>query len=62
MARWFGIAAVDMIVNEDFGRMVSYLHGEITSVPMKEIINKIKTVDLDKYYDIERYNGKRTML
>ncbi|HNR50026.1 MAG TPA: ATP-dependent 6-phosphofructokinase [Syntrophorhabdaceae bacterium] len=62
MARWFGIAAVDMIVSEDFGRMVSYLHGEITSVPMKEIINKIKTVDLDKYYDIERYNGKRTIL
>jgi len=62
MARWFGIAAVDMILNEDFGRMVSYLHGEITSVPMKDIINKIRTVDIDKYYDPERYNGKRTIL
>jgi ATP-dependent phosphofructokinase / diphosphate-dependent phosphofructokinase len=62
MARWFGIAAVDMILNEDYGRMVSYLHGEITSVPLKEIIEKLRVVEVDKYYDTERYNGKRTIL
>jgi 6-phosphofructokinase 1 len=62
MARWFGIAAVDMILNEDYGRMVSYLHGEITSVPLKEIIEKLRVVDVNKYYDTERYNGKRTIL
>ncbi len=62
MARWFGIAAVDMIVNEDFGRMVSVLRGEITSVPMKEIINRLKLVDVDKDYDTERYNGRRLIL
>jgi phosphofructokinase-like protein len=62
MARWFGIAAVDLIINEDFGRMVSYLHGEITSVPMKEIVSSLRLVDLDKYYDRERYNGKRSIL
>ena len=62
MARWFGIAAVDMIVNEDFGRMVSLVRGEITSVPLKEIINKLKLVDVNKYYDTERYNGRRSIL
>jgi 6-phosphofructokinase 1 len=62
MARWFGIAAVDMIVNEDFGRMVSLMRGEITSVPLKEIINKLKLVDVEKYYDTERYNGRRSIL
>jgi phosphofructokinase-like protein len=62
MARWFGIAAVDMILNEDYGRMVSYLHGEITSVPLKEVIDKLRLVDVDKYYDAERYNGKRTII
>ncbi len=61
MARWFGIAAVDMIINEDFGRMVSYSRGEITGVPLKEIIDKLKLVDVEKYYDTERYNGRRTM-
>ncbi len=62
MARWFGIAAVDMIMNEDYGRMVSYLHGEITSVPMKEVIDRLRIVEVDKYYDTERYNGKRSIL
>jgi len=61
MARWFGIAAVDMIINEDFGRMVSYSRGEITGVSLKEIIDKLKLVDVEKYYDTERYNGRRTM-
>ena len=62
MARWFGIAAVDMIVNEDFGRMVCLEQGEISTAPLKEIINKLKLVDVDKYYDTERYNGRRTIL
>ncbi|MDD4092492.1 MAG: ATP-dependent 6-phosphofructokinase, partial [Smithellaceae bacterium] len=62
MARWFGIAAVDMIVNEDFGRMVSYRQGEITSVPMKEVIDHLNLIDVEKYYDRKRYNGKSSIL
>lgn len=62
MARWFGIAAVDMIVNEDFGRMVSTRQGEITSMPMKEVLDRLNLVDVRKYYDVERYNGKRSIL
>ncbi len=62
MARWFGIAAVDMIVNEDFGRMVSYRQGEITSVPMKDVTDRLHLIDVNKYYDTERYNGKRSIL
>jgi len=62
MARRFGIAAVDMIINEDFGRMVNLMKGEISSIPLKEIIDKLKLVDVDKYYDDERYNGRRSIL
>jgi 6-phosphofructokinase 1 len=62
MARWFGISAVDMIINEDFGRMVSILQRKITSVPLKEITDGLRLVDVDKYYDTERYNGRRTIL
>jgi 6-phosphofructokinase 1 len=62
MARWFGIAAVDMLVNEDYGRMVSLSRGEITGVPLKEVVNKLNLVDVDKYYDTEKYNGRRTIL
>jgi len=60
MGRRFGIAAVDLILNEDFGRMVSYLQGEITSVPLKQATEKILTVDVTRYYDTERYNARRS--
>jgi phosphofructokinase-like protein len=62
MARWFGIGAVNMIVNGDFGRMVSLERGEIATAPLEKIINKLKLVDVKKYYDTERYNGRRTIL
>lgn len=62
MGRRFGIAAVDLILNEDFGRMVAFRHGEITSVPLKLAIEKLLTVDVPRYYDTERYNGRRSSL
>jgi 6-phosphofructokinase 1 len=57
MGRKFGIAAVDMIVNEDFGRMVSLKHGEITSVPLKKAIEKLNLVDVEKYYNTKNYKS-----
>lgn len=62
MARWFGIAAVDMIVRGDFGRMVSLQRGDIATAPLEGVINKLQLVDVEKYYDTERYNGRRTIL
>ena len=61
MARWFGIAAVDMIIKEDFGRMVTLERGDIGTAPLAGVVNKLKLVDLEKYYDTERYNGRRTI-
>lgn len=57
MGRKFGIAAIDMIVNEDFGRMVSYRLGEITSVPMKKALERLKLVDVEKCYDTKNYKS-----
>lgn len=62
MARWFGVAAIDMIVKGEFGRMVSLQHGEIATAPLEGVINKLQLVDVEKYYDTERYNGRRTIL
>ncbi len=62
MGRYFGIAAVDLIVRGDFGKMVSYRNGRITSVPLEEVVGRVNTVDVKTYYDIERYNGRRTLL
>ena len=62
MGRYFGIVAVDLIVKGEFGTMVSYRKGKITAVPLEEAIGKIHTVDVETYYDTDRYNGRRTLL
>lgn len=62
MGRYFGIAAVDLIVKEDFGKMVSYRNGQITAVPLQEAISRLNLVDVRTQYDTERYNGRRTIL
>jgi 6-phosphofructokinase 1 len=62
MGRYFGIAAVDLIVKEDFGKMVSYRSGKITAVPLQEAISRLNLVDVKTQYDTERYNGRRTIL
>ncbi len=62
MGRYFGIAAVDLIVKEDFGKMVSLRNGRITSVPFEEAVGRLNFVDIETQYDKERYNGRRTIL
>jgi len=62
MGRYFGIAAVDLIAKEDFGKMVSYRNGKITAVPLEEAVGKLSVVDVKTQYDIERYNGRRCIL
>jgi 6-phosphofructokinase 1 len=61
MGRYFGIAAVDLIVNRDFGKMVCYQNGEITCCPMDRVIGRTSYVDIKKHYDVERYSGRRTL-
>jgi 6-phosphofructokinase 1 len=57
MGRKFGIGALDMIVNEDFGRMVSLRLGEITSVPLKKALEKLSLVEVEKYYNTKDYKS-----
>ncbi len=62
MGRYFGIAAVDLIVKGDFGKLVSLKNGRITAVPLEIVSKEPLLVDVDTQYDIERYNGRRTIL
>ncbi|MBU2535668.1 MAG: ATP-dependent 6-phosphofructokinase [Chloroflexota bacterium] len=61
MGRYFGIAAVDLIMTGDFGRMVCFRNGQVTSCPMDRVIGRTSYVGIDKDYDIERYSGRRTI-
>ena len=62
MGRYFGIAAVDLISMNDFGKMVCYKNGSITACPLKNVIGRTSFVSVDVQYDTERYNGRRTIL
>ncbi|MFH1484772.1 MAG: ATP-dependent 6-phosphofructokinase [Chloroflexota bacterium] len=62
MGRYFGIAAVDLVVMSDFGKMVCLRNGRITTCPIEEIIGRPELVDVETRYDVERYNGRRTIL
>jgi 6-phosphofructokinase len=62
MGRKFGIAAVDMIANEDFGRMVSLKLGEVTTVPLKKALEQMSLVDVEKYYNTMYYRSKDRVL
>ena len=61
MGRYFGIAAVDLIMNGDFGKMICYRNGEVTSCPMDRVIGRTSYVDIEKHYDMERYSGRRSI-
>jgi 6-phosphofructokinase 1 len=60
MGRYFGIAAVDLIVNKRFGNMVCLDHGRISYTPLEKIYDRLSLVDVNTQYDAERYNGRRT--
>jgi 6-phosphofructokinase 1 len=62
IGRYFGIAAVDLVVRRNYGRMVSFKNGEVTAVALREAMQKPLQVDIKTQYDIERYNGRRTIL
>lgn len=53
LATRFGIAAVELIKNEDYGKMVALKGNDIVSVTLDEAVSKLKTVDM-KLYEIAK--------
>ncbi len=62
MGRYFGIAAVDLVVMRDFGKMVCFKNGKITACPLDKVLGRLSLVNVATQYDTERYNGRRTIL
>ena len=62
MGRYFGIAAVDLVVGRDYGKMVCYQNGRIIACPLEDVVGGLRFVDVRTQYDAERYNGRRTIL
>jgi 6-phosphofructokinase 1 len=49
LATRFGIAAIDLVHEEKFGYMVAIKGNKMVPVPLKDIVGKRKTVDLELY-------------
>lgn len=49
LATRFGIAAIDLVHEEKFGYMVAIKGNKIVLVPLKDVIGRRKTVDLELY-------------
>ncbi|MEM4703737.1 MAG: 6-phosphofructokinase [Candidatus Bathyarchaeia archaeon] len=57
LATRYGIAAIDLVHKKKFGHMVALKGNKITSVPLKEVIGKRKSVDLGLYRIAEVFFG-----
>lgn len=51
----FGNLAVDLVLRGDHGRMVALRNGRYDSVPIDTVVAYKKVVDVEKFYDTERY-------
>jgi len=49
LATRFGVKAVELVKNGDFGKMVALKGNEIIGVPLKDAVGKLKTVDMNLY-------------
>ena len=47
LATEFGVKAFEMVLNEDYGKMVAYKHPKIVSVPLKEAIAEYNYIKSD---------------
>jgi 6-phosphofructokinase len=50
--------AMDLIIEDNSGRMVALRDGKYTHIPMSEIAMGMKRVDVDELYDTEAYRPK----
>jgi 6-phosphofructokinase 1 len=45
----FGVKAMDLVMKQEFGKMVSLQGNKIVSVPLERAVEKLKTVDTELY-------------
>ena len=57
LATRYGIAAIDLVFEGDYGKMVALKGNRIVSVLLKDVIGKRKTVDLNLYELTKVFSG-----
>jgi 6-phosphofructokinase 1 len=57
LATRYGIAAIDLVHKDLFGKMVALQGNKIVAVPLKDVAGKRKTVDLELYEISKVFSG-----
>jgi 6-phosphofructokinase 1 len=57
LATRYGIAAIDLVQKKEFGKMVALKGKQIIAVPLKNVIGKRKSVDLNLYEIAKVFSG-----
>jgi len=47
LATQFGVKAFEMILAQDYGKMVAYKHPLITAIPIKDVISAYNVIKMD---------------
>lgn len=58
LATRFGVAAVELINNENYGKMVALQGNKIVPVELNEAVSKLKTVDMELYEIAKIFFGR----
>jgi len=45
----FGIKAMELVLNKDYGKMAALVGTRVTAVPLEKAVSKLKTVDMELY-------------
>ena len=62
IAREFGIAAVQLLEEGRFGRMVSLQDGQISSIEIPRSVQYVVKVDVAQRYDAQNYNARFSLV
>lgn len=60
MGRFFGLHAVELIRNRQYGQMVSLREGRISTTPLEEVTLGLNLVNVETQYDTQRLTARRT--
>jgi len=59
MGRYFGISAIELVMRGEFGKMVAVQHGCIVAVPLRDLEQPLRVVNVEQQYDTEQYTPRR---
>lgn len=59
---YFGIAAIEAIIEQQYGKFVSLKRGRVVLAPLAKAVEKLRVVKVESFYDTTNYRAKPNIL